>query len=296
MRKEFATHANVTVHQEGVHAVTSGKTFLLSVDKDVKATVLLRVLPLEIDTITIEIAPFAEVELVELYEDDYAGHAVNISVKVRESAHLKHHMVVTHGVGHLANNHHVIVEKYGDYTANYIDFGNLEHKGLLEAQLQGEDANMYLRVAAVSAKGDKKDFQFNLHNEVPHTTVNMDLYGLVRENGKLTFIGSGHILKDAVMSATHQTSKIIIFDEASTAISEPNLYIDENDVEASHSSGIGKIDDEQLFYLCSRGITPDEAKRQITLGYLVPAIDLIDDSLIRGIVTERMEWKIVSHD
>ena len=296
MRKELATHSAVAVHESGIHAVTVGKVFNLSVDKDVHATILLRILPLEVDTVTIEIAPFAEVELIELYEDDYASHPLNISVKVRESAHLKHHMAVTHGQGKLVNNHHVVVEKFGDYTGNYIDFGSIEHKGLVEVQLQGEDANVYWRVAAVSAANDKKEFQFNLHNEVPHTTVNMDLYGLVRDNGKLTFIGSGHIVKDAVMSATHQTSKIIIFDEASTAISEPNLYIDENDVEASHSSGIGKIDDEQLFYLCSRGITPDEAKRQITLGYLVPAIDLIDDSLIRGIITERMEWKIVTHD
>lgn len=296
MRKELATHAATNFHSEGVHAVAAGKVYNLSVDQDIKATILLRVLPLEIDTITIEVAPFAEVELIELYEDEYTSAPIQVAVKVRESAHLQHHMVVSHALGHLKNNYTVVVERYGDYTGNFIDLGDLVHEGQANVHLVGEDANVYWRVGAVSAKNDKKEFNFNLHNEVPHTTVNMDLYGLVRENGKLTFIGSGHIAKDAVQAATHQTSKIVIFDPQSIAISEPNLYIDENDVEASHSSGIGKIDDEQLFYLCSRGITPAEAKRQITLGYLMPAINLIKDDLVRGIITERMEWKIVQHD
>lgn len=296
MRKELATHSATNFHEDGIHAVAAGKVYNLSVDKDVKATILLRMLPLEIESVTIEIAPFAEVEVIELYEDVYTNAPLHVAVKVRESAHLKHHMVVSYGQGHLNNAYDVIVEKYGDYTGNYIDFGDIVHDGQVNVHLIGEDANVYWRVGAVAAKDDKKEFKFNLHNEVPHTTVNMDLYGLVRENGKLTFIGSGHIAKDAVQAATHQTSKIVIFDAESVAVSEPNLYIDENDVEASHSSGIGKIDDEQLFYLCSRGITPDEAKRQITLSYLMPAINLINDDLIRAVITERMEWKIVKHD
>ncbi len=296
MRKELATHSATNFHEDGIHAVAAGTVYNLSVDQNVKATIVLRVLPLEIDSITLEIAPFAEVEVIELYEDTFTKAPIHVAVKVRESAHLNHHMVVSFGQGHLANTYDVLVEKYGDYTGNYIDLGDLIHEGQVNVRLVGEDANVYWRVGAVAARNDKKEFKFNLHNEVPHTTVNMDLYGLVRGNGKLTFVGSGHIAKDAVQAATHQTSKIVIFDPESIAISEPNLYIDENDVEASHSSGIGKIDDEQLFYLCSRGITPDEAKRQITLGYLMPAINLINDDLVRGIITERMEWKIVNHD
>ena len=57
--------------------------------------------------------------------------------------------------------------------------------------------------------------------------------------------------------------------------------IEENDVKANHGSSIGKIDDETMFYLCSRGLSKSEATNLICLGKVQHLIDKIDDESIK---------------
>ena len=69
----------------------------------------------------------------------------------------------------------------------------------------------------------------------------------------------------------------MVFDPKSDAIAKPILKIDENDIEANHAAAVGKISDEHLFYLTSRGLSIEEAKLIITLGYLKPIFKGFDE-------------------
>ena len=64
-----------------------------------------------------------------------------------------------------------------------------------------------------------------------------------------------------------QTNRNLVLTEGASAESIPNLEIEANDVRCSHASTVGPIDDEQLYYLESRGIPPEEAERLIVLGF-----------------------------
>ena len=61
--------------------------------------------------------------------------------------------------------------------------------------------------------------------------------------------------------------------EGASAESIPNLEIEANDVRCSHASTVGPIDDDQLYYLESRGIPPEEAERLIVLGFFDDVFD-----------------------
>ena len=75
----------------------------------------------------------------------------------------------------------------------------------------------------------------------------------------------------------------MVFDPNSDAIAKPILKIDENDIEASHAAAVGKISDEQIFYLTSRGLSNEEAKMLITLGYLKPIFKGFDEDKVEHI-------------
>ena len=76
----------------------------------------------------------------------------------------------------------------------------------------------------------------------------------------------------------------MVFDEKSNGIAKPILKIDENDIQASHAAIVGKINDEHIFYLTSRGLSEEEAKRIITLGYLKPILKgFSDDNMVQEI-------------
>ena len=117
----------------------------------------------------------------------------------------------------------------------------------------------------------------------------MDNYGVTRDDGKLTFSGVCHILKGSSGSKAHQNAKVMVFDSLSNGVAKPILKIDENDIEASHAAIVGKINDEHIFYLTSRGLSEEEAKRIITLGYLKPILKGFDDEDVKESIEKMIE-------
>ena len=69
----------------------------------------------------------------------------------------------------------------------------------------------------------------------------------------------------------------MVLDEGCIAKANPYLYIDDYDVKASHAAGVGRMDDDHLYYLQSRGLTKAQAMHLITYGYLLPAIAKMND-------------------
>ena len=122
----------------------------------------------------------------------------------------------------------------------------------------------------MSDKDSRKVFDTSVWHMVGHTSGSMSNYGICRDESRLTFTGVSEIKKGAKGSSTRQAAKIIVFDPLCDGKCSPILNIDENDVTASHAAIVGKLNEDHLFYLMSRGLTMDESKRLITLGYLKP--------------------------
>ncbi|MHB8671905.1 MAG: SufD family Fe-S cluster assembly protein, partial [Acidimicrobiales bacterium] len=72
-----------------------------------------------------------------------------------------------------------------------------------------------------------------------------------------------------------QTNRNLVLSEGAHADSVPNLEIEENQLQCSHASATGPIDDEQRFYLESRGIAPEVAERLIVMGFFREVLDRI---------------------
>lgn len=125
----------------------------------------------------------------------------------------------------------------------------------------------------------------NIYHNHPETFGRIDNYGVCKDQSKLTFSGISHILKGSHKSKSHQNAKIVVFDSECVAKAKPILKIDENDIEASHAASVGKVSDEHIFYLTSRGLNKEEAKMLITLGYLKPILKGFDKSIQEDINT-----------
>ncbi len=93
-------------------------------------------------------------------------------------------------------------------------------------------------------------------------------------------------------SKTRQEAKIIVFDEKCRGKASPVLNISENDVEASHGAAVGKLNEMHLFYLMSRGLSKEEAKRLITLGYLKPIENRFEEDTIKERINQAIEGGI----
>ena len=162
------------------------------------------------------------------------------------------------------------LEKDARLVVYFADFTHQVNKCEAAVNLNGTGANLEWHLASLSSNSDNKNISVSVLHNAPSTYAKVDNYGVVKDASKLVFAGTSHILNGMIGSKTHQNAKIMVFDPNSDAVAKPILKIDENDIEASHAAAVGKISDEHLFYLTSRGLSLDDAKMLITLGYLKP--------------------------
>ena len=143
--------------------------------------------------------------------------------------------------------------------------------------------------------GSKTD-EFNVNQDILHNaklTKSVINNSLISNNfSKLKYSVSGRIFKGNEKSVCSQLNKGIILNKEGYIKAEPKLFIDEYDVEANHGAAIGQIDDNQLFYLLSRGLSETEARSLIISGYTKPFINDIQDEDIRSYVEKQVSRKI----
>lgn len=174
----------------------------------------------------------------------------------------------------------------------FADFSLKNVHGIVDVNLNGIHSSANWQVASVSANDDNKKFEISLYHNAAYTMGNIDNYGVTKDDAKLLFSGVSHIVKGAKFSKTKQNAKIMVFDRYSNAIAKPILKIDENEIEASHAATVGKISDDEIFYLTSRGLTQEMAKELITLGYIKPIINKFEDEEIQSQILELIERRM----
>lgn len=157
--------------------------------------------------------------------------------------------------------------------------------------LNGQGSDLHVLTASVSAV--KKQFNQICNHNASNTTANIDNYGVVLGNGNCQMVVKNRINKGYKNCQTHQTSRLLTFGETSIGKILPILYIDDNEVAASHACTIGQPDEQQLYYLQSRGLTRKQAVQLITVGYLMPITKVIDNEDINNLLKEEIEKRVM---
>lgn len=99
--------------------------------------------------------------------------------------------------------------------------------------------------------------------------------GVAQNGARIKIDGMVKVEKGASLTNSFLEMRVLLLDKKSSAVAEPKLEIENNNVKASHAATVGKIDEDQIFYLNSRGINEDEAKAIIVNGFLKDIRDKI---------------------
>jgi len=129
-----------------------------------------------------------------------------------------------------------------------------------------------------------------------NTTSNIQNALISNSNAKLKYSVSGTIAKGNEYSSCNQINRGIILKDQGQIEVTPQLFIDEYNVEASHGAAIGQVDEEQLYYLLSRGLSELEARSLIISGYTTPFLAAIEDENIQDFVNRQILKKIKEVD
>ncbi len=161
-----------------------------------------------------------------------------------------------------------------------------------DARVVGQGATTK-QVALYYADGHQMhDFRTLQDHVAPRTNSDLLFKGAVQDHAKSVYTGLIRIREEAKGSAAYQTNRNLTLSEGAWAESVPNLDIRNNDVKCSHASTVGPIDEEQRFYLESRGIPPQNAERLVVLGFFDDVLAALPVGALRDELRGRVAEKI----
>lgn len=265
------------------------QTIRFSNTKPISITIDLNMEQSDIE-VSYEFTSGVDVEIIER-RFNTSAHTLKRSISVGKDAHVAM-LMLDESVAPLQVVEHVEVQENAHVESAYAELSLSDVRGEYRYHLVGQESKVEIKMAALSSHEYKKSFEVSLLHSACMTYGQMDNYGVVKNKGTLIFDGIGKIEKGFSQSSTHQTSKIMVFDKGCVAKANPYLYIDEYDVNASHAAGVGRMDEEHLFYLQSRGLTKNEAMQLITYGYLIPVVNVIDNETVKKAFNETLEKRM----
>ena len=146
-----------------------------------------------------------------------------------------------------------------------------------------ERFNWNIDLAGVGARCDLKgvyalkekrhiDNTLKIHHRVQHTKSSQLFKGIVSDGSKAVFNGLVHVGKGASGSESNQLNKNILLDSQSRVDTRPQLIIENDDVKCTHGTTVGQMEEEELFYLQSRGLSPRVAFDMLTHAFLAECL------------------------
>ena len=198
-------------------------------------------------------------------------HAGCVELYVKEGATLRYSTIENWSKNMLnLNTKRAIVEKNGTIEWVSGSFGSQISMLYPMSILKGEGARAEFTGVSFAGKGQNLDTGAKVIHAAPNTSSTINSKSISRNGGKATYRGVLKVNSNAYNSKSMVSCESLMLDNKSKSDTIPVIDLLNDDVEIGHEAKIGKISDESIFYLMTRGISEDEAKSMIVRGFVEP--------------------------
>jgi len=175
--------------------------------------------------------------------------------------------------------------------------GSKLSKNFIDVDLVEKGASTQMSGIYFADNSQHIDLDTQQNHLAPYTESNLMYKGVLQDEGVAIWQGMIFVANGAQKTDGYQANRNLILDRNAKVDSIPGLEILADDVRCTHGATVSKVDDEQIFYLESRGIPEDEAVKIIVSGFLEPLLEKIPiDGIrnqVRTIINKKMQKKIV---
>ncbi len=173
-------------------------------------------------------------------------------------------------------------ERNSSFTSNTISLSGSLIRNDVNVVLDGEGAEATLNGLYLGTGSQLIDNHTTIDHAKPHCPSHELYKGILAEKSKGVFNGKIKVRKDAQKTDAKQTNKNLILSEDASIDTKPQLEIFANDVKCTHGATIGQLDEEQVFYLRSRGVEERSARDILTFAFASEIIERIRVEPLRG--------------
>jgi Fe-S cluster assembly protein SufD len=193
-----------------------------------------------------------------------------------------------------AATHNAIIDRDASLKAIHVTVGGDVVRLLPKVEFVGPGASADLQGVYFATAGQFFEHRMHVDHAVPHAKSNVNYKGaLAGANAHTVWIGDVYIRAAAEGTDTYELNRNLLLTDGARADSVPNLEIETGEiVGAGHASTTGRFDDEQLFYLMSRGIEEADARRLVVRGFFNEVISLIGNEEIQERLMTRIDSEL----
>ncbi|MEX2586408.1 MAG: Fe-S cluster assembly protein SufD [Actinomycetota bacterium] len=158
--------------------------------------------------------------------------------------------------------------------------------------LLGEGITMGMTGLYLAGEGQHFDFRTLQDHHAAHCMSDLLYKGALRNNAHTVYSGLIHVRPEGAETDAYQTNRNLVLSDHAKADSKPELEIENNDVRCSHAASVGQIDENEIFYLQSRGIDRELAKQLIVKGFLEEVLSRVVREDVRDLVKSALEARL----
>ena len=177
-----------------------------------------------------------------------------------------------------------------DWALGMMNDGNTIFENV--TNLIGDGSKSNAKTVVVGRGKQTQNFTTSIVHFGKNTEGFILKHGVMKDEASSIFNGIGKIEKGASGANAEQESRVLMLSDRARGDANPILLIDEDDVMAGHAASVGRVDDLQLYYLMSRGISKTEAERLIILGFLAPVIEQLPIENVKNQLVDIIERKL----
>lgn len=172
------------------------------------------------------------------------------------------------------------------------DLGRGDYSADIEIDLRGNDSIADFEAVYFGDGNRKLDFNYVIRQRGKRTQATMNVCGALTDKSDKIFRGTLDFQRGAKGSTGRELEEVIILSSGTRNRSVPLMLAAEDEVDGHHAVSIGRLDEEKIFYLMSRGLDKGEAERLIVEAAFNPVIEKISDESLRQELSENLQQRI----
>lgn len=234
----------------------------------------------------------AEAEVIEHYvtlNDSAHFTGGRFTFAVADNATLKHTKLAFESTKsyHFAHND-IVINRDAQVTSTSFLLGAGLSRHNTSTQLNGENTQLSLNSLVLPVNQEVADTRTYLEHNKGHCLSRQMHKTIVRDKGRAVFNGHIKVAQHALKTDGQMTNNNLLLGRLAEVDTKPQLEIYADDVKCSHGATVGRIDDEQMFYLRSRGIEQDAAQTMIIHAFAAELTETLENPVLRQAVLQRI--------
>jgi len=244
----------------------------------------------------LELAQGAEATIVEHYVSLNEMHhftGSRLTMNVAANARLHHIKLAFENPAshHFAHNDLLMAADATAYSHSFL-LGGAVLRHNTSTQLNGENTTLRINSLAMPVKSEVCDTRTWLEHNKGYCNSRQLHKTIVSDKGRAVFNGLINVAQHAIKTDGQMTNNNLLMGRLAEVDTKPQLEIYADDVKCSHGATVGRIDDEQMFYLRSRGIDKQAAEKMIIYAFAAELTEALDDETLRQQVLARIGQRL----